>query len=216
MRRTGGHTLVELLVVLTVMSMITTAVVVMYKNAVNLFQMSSSKINLQSRAREAIKRIGPIVVSGVRPDQASSSAIMLPALMGEANATDSVVFSTTEDYLMAPSVGPPANRCALWTTIPSPITQFYYRIRVDTAGSSALILEKVTRSGNTYTAVANLNPRALLRGEKGKAILKEIRFTRLTLNALRVRLTVGTNRYQTSKAMDYTGESIIQMPAVNP
>lgn len=150
----------------------------------------------------------------------------------------SLVFTTTEDYLSPPDASIP-NRCALWTSIPNPIPSFTYCIGVDPGGSTSLVLAKVSGTitgdpGAGSFVPAGLTvvgtPRALLRGESTRdlgVLLKNPRFTRLTLNALQVKLTVETRDYQKAivdpvtnqkvpKMLSYTAESLIQMPAVNP
>ena len=85
-----------------------------------------------------------------------------------------------------------------------------------------LFLDKTPRYYRIIPELRQVFPRA-----KFIILLRNPRFTRLTLNALQVRLTVETRDYQktaldsntglrVAKMLSYTTESLIQMPAVNP
>lgn len=214
-RSRRGHTLIELLAVLAIMALTSTVVLAIFLHSSMTFEYTSAKIGLQGQARELLKRVGPILVSGIQPDASYASAVIQPALL--AVESDSIVFATTEDYQSEPQVSPP-NRCEFWTgSIPSPIPIFYYRIRLDPVKRS-VSLDKVQKdSSGVYNQVGS--GRALLRSEADRIQVMKLSFRRLTLNAVRIHIElrgVCRDARRHSRSVDFTAESLIQMPSVHP
>ncbi|MEW6280564.1 MAG: hypothetical protein AB1758_18210 [Candidatus Eremiobacterota bacterium] len=219
--RSNAFTLVELLVVMGMMVSIMIILIGMFKGARGSFEYGNSRIGMQQRAREAIKRVTVLVVSGIDSGATPERAIHVPAADGASD--NQLVFCTTEDVLV-PESSNPANRSKLWNPVTQPQPPiFRYRIRYDNA-QRRLVLERGTPGQDLLTPAAFLpdpnTPSRILAdsdSDRGGARLTGVTFTRQRANAVRVSVQFqGTVRSASGVERDitYDLDSVVQLPAV--
>jgi prepilin-type N-terminal cleavage/methylation domain-containing protein len=271
-RHKKGFTLIEVLVVAAILSAITLAMVTIFTQSTRSFNITSSKLVLQQKARDTIRRINPMLVTAARSG-AAPSAIVYPQDSTATQERDRIVFTTSEDFLVEPG---PLTRSSRWTSVQD--QRFTYQLGLDPRGQTNVWLTKGTFAGTTFTALlpndttlfpapwleynstvsraaGNPIPRRIVSGENNRALLADLRFDPLLFNGVRLRVTVvgprfqqatvaGTaasgktnlvERYRSLAGIEpvstptaanmaaiqrefdvYVGESLIQLPAVNP
>lgn len=94
--RRSGFTIAELLVSLTILSVLTLAVVLISSQLSAGYRLGSSHLELQGQARETVRRVTPFITSAV---SAGQEAIYSPAL---GSSGPEVIFASSENWLDEP------------------------------------------------------------------------------------------------------------------
>ena len=79
MRRPAGLTLAEIIICMGLMTMLTGMLVMIYGNSYAAFRRGTTRLSVQQRAREVIRRVTPLVMSSKAPNPLVE-AVILPAI----------------------------------------------------------------------------------------------------------------------------------------
>lgn len=202
--RPKGFSLAELLVAMAALSSITAAMVGIYSCSVKSYETTNAKLILQAKAREAVRRIGPMLVSAGR-ENVGVSAILHPPAPDELRsneALDRVVFKSSEDFLSEPSS---TTRSKLWDEMQ--VERFTHRISLDPSGPTQLWLEKGSWDGNPlyavgqdgFTPLGTAFRRRIVSGENNRALFANFRVQQLTMNGVLLQLTMIGPRYKRAR-----------------
>ena len=199
-----AFTLPELLITMALVSIIGLVLTVVYNQSYTSYDHGSTRINLQTKGRQAVERITPVVLSAF---PGSGETIYVPDSNG--TSASELVVSTTEDWL-EPNY-PSATTSALMASGVGDIGYHTYRVVLR---NGDLLLERVVANGAAWDSDTSVTPRTLAHTDL-QTTLVEFEVTRESANALRVRLLMrgkarGANRQE--RDIEHELETILHVP----
>ncbi|MGE0492011.1 MAG: PilW family protein [Vulcanimicrobiota bacterium] len=202
--RQKAFTLPELLITMALVSVIGLVLTVVYNQSYTSYDHGSTRVNIQTKGRQAMERLTPVVLSAF---PGSGQTIYVPDSNG--TTASELVVSTTEDWLEPAYPSPTTS--ALSATGLGDITYHTYRVVLR---NGDLLLERVIANGSNWDTDPNLAPRSLAHTDR-QTTLVEFEVTRESTNALRVRLlmrgkTRGANRQE--RDIEHDLETILHVP----
>lgn len=187
-QRQNGFSLAEVLVSMAILALISTTMVELYQMSVNTLRQGGSRIDLQQRTREPIRRVTPLLSTAI-PPSATQEAIYAP--LTAAPAAPAVQWSSTEDLFGNVPVDPRAPTFRL------------YELNFN-SGTGELVLNQIQPP-----LPAGVQPRVVARN------LAAVSFEHLSLNSIRMTVRcdelirrAGGERTNSS----FTVDTMIQIP----
>lgn len=173
--RSGGFTVVEMLIVCSLLGLVTTVVALLFNKGSLIYRHGEAHIEMQRSGRHLVSRLTPFMGSMFDRDDASKTPVLLPANAG--SSSPELVFNTTEDWF---AVGYPSpTTSAIEASSVSNLGKFTYRVRLindaTDSNNGNVVLERIDGDGsagppyNTTLPVID-NTRVLLRGKPGETI----------------------------------------------
>jgi prepilin-type N-terminal cleavage/methylation domain-containing protein len=163
--RPRGFTVVEMMIVCTLMGLVTTVVAMLFNKGHHLYRHGESHIELQRSGRHLVSRLTPYVSSVFDADNPSAVPLRRPA--GASLSSPELVFNTTEDSArLAPAI--------------KDLEKFTYRVRVVDADDATdenrgcVVIERLEGDGAAPPYVVSTplreNSRVLLRPKQDESI----------------------------------------------
>ena len=146
-----GFTLLEILIVMSVFSIIATVVATLYTRGFSVYRHGESHIELQREGRNAIARMTPYISSMFDADL----PVGLPMLEPPSDPTqeaDHVTFFSTEDWLAKDYPSPTTSSLEVKSYEGIESLTFLYRIATDQQGN--IVLERLDYDKDTFTPEA--------------------------------------------------------------
>lgn len=160
-----GFSLLEILIVSSMITLVTAVTISIFHRGTLLYRHGETHIELQRSARQLVNRLTPYIGSMFDADQPSARPIDLPANPGEAFATDTLVFCSTEDWFHpdypSPGVAPSPATSAIAATGVESLGRYGYQVRLlnqpGDRNHGCFVLERL--DGPAYEAYRAASPR---------------------------------------------------------